>query len=119
MTMAKQIKLNYNGKEFTLEFNRNAVRAMEENGFSLDMDKPYSTVTQLFAGAFRMHHRAISADLVREIWDAQNRKEDLLVALCEMYNEPIAALMDEEEDEAENPTWTLVGAEKPKKADEK
>lgn len=106
--MAKQIVITYNGSDYTLEFNRKVVRRMEEGGFVVNTDKPATMITELFRGAFQMHHRKISPDLVEEIWDAQRGKDKLLSELISMYTEPIAALMDEDEGEDENPTWKVV-----------
>ena len=108
--MAKQIVINYKGNEYTLEFNRKVVRRMEENGFVVDTNKPATMITDLFKGAFQMHHRRIDANLIEEIWDAQKKKDELLSVLIQMYAEPIAALMDEEEAEGEdeNPTWKVL-----------
>lgn len=105
---AKQIVITYKGNDYTLEFNRKVVKRMEENGFVVDTDKPATMITELFRGAFQMHHRRISPDLVEEIWDAQRKKDELLTTLITMYSEPIASLMDEEESEDENPTWKVL-----------
>lgn len=106
--MAKQIVIKHNGSEYTLEFNRRTVKRMEENGFVVDTNKPATMITDLFRGAFQMHHRRIDPALVDEIWDAQKKKEDLLTELISMYTEPIASLMDDAEDEDENPTWKVI-----------
>ena len=106
--MAKQIVITYKGDEYTLEFNRKIVRRMEEAGFKVDTDKPATMITELFKGAFMMHHRRIDSALVEEIWNAQKKKDELLAALVQMYAEPIASLMDEEEGEDENPTWKVI-----------
>lgn len=106
--MAKQIVLTYDGNEYTLEFNRKIVKRMEENGFVVDTNKPATMITELFRGAFMMHHKKISPDLVEKIWDVQHGKDKLLGELVSMYTEPIAALMDEDEGEEENPTWKVV-----------
>ena len=106
---AKQIVITYNDKDYTLEFNRRVVRQMEANGFVVDTEKPATMITSLFRGAFQMHHRKISPELVEEIWDAQRGKDKLLTELIAMYTEPIASLMDEDEGgEDENPTWKVV-----------
>lgn len=108
--MAKQIVINYKGDEYILEFNRKTVRRMEESGFVVDTNKPATMITDLFRGAFQMHHRRIDNSLVEEIWDAQKKKDELLSALVSMYAEPIAALMEDgdEEGEDENPTWKVL-----------
>jgi len=109
--MAKQIVINYKGSDYTLEFNRRIVKRMEEGGFVVDTNKPATMISDLFKGAFLMHHKRISPELVEEIWDAQRGKDKLLGELVNMYMEPIAALMDEDEgegDENENPTWKVI-----------
>ena len=107
--MAKQIVITYKGDEYTLEFNRKIVKRMEENGFVVDTDKPATMITELFRGAFQMHHKRISPDLVEEIWDAQRHKDKLLTELIAMYSEPIAALMDDNADGDDgDPTWKVL-----------
>jgi hypothetical protein len=68
--MAKQIRFEYDGKEYTLEFTRKSIETMERQGFvASDMvDKPMTTLPALFAGAFLAHHRYIKKELVDEIY---------------------------------------------------
>lgn len=107
--MAKQIIINYDGTDYTLEFNRNVVRRMEQNGFRIDTETPYTMITELFKGAFMMHHKRMTPDKIAEIWDAQKKKDDLLSALVQMYTEPITALMDEgDSGDDETPTWKIL-----------
>ena len=107
--MAKQITLNYKGVDYILEFNRKIVRRMEEGGFTIDTNKPATMITELFRGAFQMHHKRVPPETIEEIWDAQRNKDGLLTALVSMYTEPIAALMDEgEAEENDTPTWKLL-----------
>lgn len=108
--MAKKIVITYENTDYTLEFNRNVVRRMEENGFVINTDKPATMITELFFGAFQMHHRRIDRKLVEKIWDAQRQKDELLSVLISMYAEPISSLMDEDEGEEEdkNPTWKVL-----------
>ena len=109
--MAKQIKLTYEGKEYTLEFNRKTVKTMERNGFRLEdvSNKPNLLVPQLFAGAFQAHHRSIKPDIPEAIFEHITDKEGLMEALVDMYVEPAKALFDEPEEGAEgNISWTKV-----------
>ena len=96
------------GKEYRLGFNRKTVSAMEDNGFTLNLDAPNTMVDRLFYGAFQMNHTRIDRELVRKIWDQQRNKEGLLTALVKLYQEPVEALMAEPEGEDENPTWKEV-----------
>ena len=105
--MAKRIIINYNGNEYTLEFNRKTVKRMEEAGFVIDTNKPMTMITDLFRGAFQMHHRRIDNALVEEIWAAQKKKDDLLGVLVEMYAEPLTTMLDEQETDDDTPTWTV------------
>ena len=97
------------GKEYTLEFNRKTIMAMENNGFVLNLDAPMTCVDSLFYGAFQMHHKRIDREAVRAIWAEQNPKEGLLTALVKLYQKPIEELMAEPEGaDEENPTWKEV-----------
>jgi hypothetical protein len=105
--MAKQIRFEHDGKEYTLEFTRKSIETMERQGFIASdiVDKPMTTLPALFAGAFLAHHRYIKKELVDEIYSKMTNKQDLLSKLAEMYNEPIQALMEEPEDAVGNVNW--------------
>jgi len=105
--MAKQIRFEYDGKEYTLEFTRKSIETMERQGFIASdiADKPMTTLPALFAGAFLAHHRYVKKELVDEIYSKMTNKQDLLSKLAEMYNEPIQALMEEPEDAVGNVNW--------------
>lgn len=105
--MAKQIRFEHDGKEYTLEFTRKSIETMERQGFVASdiVDKPMTTLPALFAGAFLAHHRYIKKELVDEIYSKMTNKHDLLSKLAEMYNEPIQALMEEPEDAVGNVNW--------------
>ena len=105
--MAKTITLNYKENEYTLEFTRRTVRAMEENGFVISdiSQKPVSGIPTLFAGAFLAHHRLVKPSVIEEIYEALTKKEDFLEKLAEMYREPIESLFDEPEESEGNATW--------------
>ena len=55
------ITFEHNGKNYILEYSKQAVRTMENQGFSLDLigEKPTIMIPLLFRGAFIMHHRNI------------------------------------------------------------
>lgn len=106
--MAKQLKFEYKGKEYTLEFTRKTVSTMEKNGFiaSEVETKPMSTLPALFEGAFLAHHRFEKKEVIDEIFAKMKNKEELIGKLAEMYNEPIVALIEEPEDAEGNLSWT-------------
>lgn len=103
--MAKQLKIEYEGKTYTLEFSRSSVRALERKGFVVGEvgDKPMM-ILDMFAGAFSMHHSNVKREKIEEIYDSLSGKDKLLEAMSEMYSEPIESLMAEPE--TGNATWT-------------
>jgi hypothetical protein len=106
--MAKQLKFDYEGKEYTLEYTRRTVTEMERKGFiaSEVEAKPMSTLPALFAGAFLAHHRFVKQEVIDAIFAKMKNKEELIGKLAEMYNEPIVALVEEPEDSEGNVSWT-------------
>ena len=105
--MSKQISFEYKGTNYTLEFNRKTVQAMERDGFVVQEieSKPMTALPMLFAGAFRMHHKFIKRDLIDEIYDAMPNKDDLIGKLAEMYNEPLVSLLNEPEESEKKVEW--------------
>ena len=106
--MSKQLNFKYNGTEYTLEFTRRTVEQMEREGFVADdiKTRPVTMLPTLFAGAFKAHHRYVKREVIDEIYSKMTNKADLIGKLAEMYNEPIAALIDEPIESSENLTWT-------------
>ena len=106
--MSKQLNFEYKGNKYTLEFTRRTVEQMEREGFVADdlKSKPMTMLPTLFAGAFKAHHRYVKPDVIDEIYSKMTNKSDLIGKLAEMYNEPIAALLDEPVESSENLTWT-------------
>lgn len=105
--MAKQIVLKHEGKEYTLEFNRKSIQAMERQGFvASDIgDKPMSTLPALFAGAFQMHHRFLNKSVIDDMLYHIKNKEAFIEKLSEMYSEPLITLIDEPEENEGNIDW--------------
>ena len=106
--MAKQLRFEYDGKDYTLEFTRKTVTEMERNGFVANdiSDKPMTILPALFEGAFLAHHRFAKKDQIQEMFSKMTNKEELIGKLAEMYNEPIAALVEEPEENEGNVSWT-------------
>ena len=104
-----KIALNYDGKEYELEYNRQSVRTMEGQGFVLDhlATKPGTMIPMLFTGAFIKNHKGIKRSLMDEIYDEISEKTGLLQALMEMYAETLSSLTDDKEAEG-NATWARV-----------
>lgn len=96
------------GRKYRLQFNRRISEAMEREGFVFDMEnKPNTTITGLFRGAFRMHHKGMMPEKIDKIWKFQRGKSKLIAYLYSLYMKPLNELLDEEKDDEENPTWTI------------
>lgn len=106
--MAKQLKLNYKDKEYTLEYTRRTVTELERRGFIADdvNKKPMTMLPLLFSGAFLAHHRLTPQKDIEEIYDHIPDKEGLISKLVDMYSESIAALVDDPKDAKGNVSWT-------------
>jgi hypothetical protein len=106
--MSKQLKFEYKGTEYTLEYTRRTVEQMEKEGFVAEdiKTKPMLLLPILFAGAFKANHKFVKREVIDEIFSKMTNKGDLIGRLAEMYNEPIMALIDEPDESSENLTWT-------------
>lgn len=104
-----KITLNYNDKDYTLEYNRQSVRMMESQGFVLEeiSTKPVTMIPMMFYGAFMKNHRGMKRAFVDEIYDEIVDKSGLINALMEMYAETLSTLTDENEVEG-NAIWAVV-----------
>lgn len=93
--MAKTLNLAYDGKEYTLEYTRETVKQMERRGFKINdvLEKPLTSLPELFFGAFRANHPFVKREATDEILENMEDVEGLIAALCEMYNEPLETLM--------------------------
>ena len=111
--MAKKIRLEHEGTTYTLEFTRNTIRTMENQGFRIDelSVRPVTLLPQLFSGAFLANHRWVKQQTKDEIFEATTHKDALFEALGQMYGEVLSSMM-EGESEAEgtegNANWTLA-----------
>ena len=103
-----KIVLNYDKKEYELEFNRQSVKTMESQGFVLDelTSKPMTMIPMLFSGAFIKNCKGIKRAVIDEIFDSINDKTGLMQALMEMYAETLSTLTDSVGEG--NATWTMV-----------
>lgn len=110
--MAKTINFSYKGKDYTLEFNRNAIKAMERGGFNINEigEKPVTVIEALFHGAFKMHHSTVSREKAMEIYETLNHKEKLVESLIALYNSVIESLAGGESDETDegNANWSAT-----------
>lgn len=108
--MAKQINIEFQGNEYTLEYTRKSIEVLERQGFNIsDLDRaPITTLPMLFRGAFIAHHRGLynkDLGLIDKIFEKMLDKDALLEKLSEMYKEPFEMLLADPEESEGNATW--------------
>lgn len=117
--MSTRINLTYNDKEYTLEYNKNAARNIEAQGFSLEElgSKPTIMIPLLVQGAFYKNHKMLSKNTIAEIYDhvagktGSEGEQGFISVLTEMYAEVINSLMedpDEGDTEGNVATWKVL-----------
>ncbi len=109
--MARQIEFEYEDKKYCLEFNRDAIKIMERQGFDLESftNKPMTMVELAFEGAFLKNHRNINASKVKEIYENLGQKRELANELITMISETYNSLFDDEnKDDSKNISWKTV-----------
>lgn len=118
--MNTKIELNYKGVNYTLEYNRAAVKVLESQGFKSDelLEKPMTNIELLFQCAFIKNHPNAQITTISEILAACPDKGDLLVSLKKMVDETYESLLAEPEGDEGNVVWKAVDLS-PKKPDKK
>jgi hypothetical protein len=106
-----KINLTYDKKEYVLEYNRQSVKTMENQGFVLEelTKKPANMIPMLFAGAFIKNHsgqNGVKRKVIDEIFDSIKDKTELMEALMEMYAETLGTLTDGNGEG--NVTWAMT-----------
>lgn len=91
---------NETGFEYTLEFSRATVKKAEDSGFDINtiVTKPMNALSDLWYWALQMHHRNMSKDKTDALLEKCGMTEALLIRLCELYQEPLNSLYDENGD---------------------
>lgn len=116
--MSTKITITYDKKTYDLEFSRNAVKQMEQQGFVFDQvsDKPMTMIPMLVYGAFMKHNKGIKRSLVDEIYEHLTNKmgdgdteTGFIHALMEMYAETVTTLTDNDSvDEGNAAIWKVT-----------
>ena len=106
-----KINLTYDKKEYVLEYSRQSVKTMENQGFVLEelTAKPANMIPLLFAGAFIKNHSGkdgVKRKVIDEIFDEIPDKTALMEALMEMYADTLSTLTDSNSEG--NVSWALV-----------
>lgn len=109
--MSRQIEFEYQDKKYCLEYNREAIKIMEKQGFDLESftNKPMTMIELAFQGAFIKNHRNAKASTILEIYENIGQKRELANELLAMISETYNTLFDDENiDEAKNISWKAV-----------
>lgn len=91
------------GEEYTLDFNRDAVRFAESRGFAItDIERYPMTMYDLFFYAFRMHHRNVSREKTDKLIDEgfggiAGIPSALIERLVELYAQTFGTAVEESE----------------------
>jgi len=91
-----------NGRDYTLEFNRESIKFAEGRGFKLEDvdDYPMSKIPEFFWYAFRMHHPSFSLNQAEKMLDRMGGMTEALgKRLGELWTVPFEALNPSEGDE--------------------
>lgn len=113
---------DFDGREFTLEFNRKTVMKAEKAGLNLqEIDsKPMTMVGIMFWAAFLYHHPWITQEQTDKILDEQfggveglgtienDEGENLVTRLGRLYSEPFSTLIPSDEEGIVNPPKVAV-----------
>ena len=109
----KSILLEFEGKDYTLQYTRRVVEGMERRGFRINelVDCPATQIPLLVHGAFQMHHKHVQPEKAMKIYNTLPNRDEFLGKLVELYQEPIRSLMESPEDlegdtEGNGTTWT-------------
>lgn len=110
--MNKKIEFNYEGKDYTLEYDRKSIKVMEANGLKIKEieDQPLSMIEILWQGAFLKNHKNEKADKIQEIYEKISNKSDLNAGLISMFTETYTSLIgdSEETDDSKNIEWKMA-----------
>lgn len=111
-----EIKLNYGGVDYTLAYNRAAIKIIEDNGFKINefLEKPMMNIELAFQGAFIKNHPKTSQETIQEILQHCPDKQGLFTTLYNMISETYEDLFqtDAEDDESKKVTWKTVNSKK-------
>lgn len=108
---SKKIEFEYGNKRIVLQYNRDAVKKMEREGFNIREFEamPLSCSDALFRGAFYMNHPNMTNATKDKIWDDLGGHQELLTALIDMYRETVEVYMDASKSADEgNVKWTVT-----------
>ena len=95
----KKLKLKINDKDYTLEMNRNTIKWLEANGFSIeDFDrKPLTYYDLLWTSLFLANHTDVNPNLaikLMETYSKEHKVAQVVKFAIDEYNAFMFALAD-------------------------
>ena len=109
--MNTKIELEYEGQNYTLEYDRDGIRMLESRGFNIDefLKKPMTNIELVFQGAFLKYHPNIKLTTISEIFKECPDKTALVNILNKMIDDSYKSLMSEpEDDDPKKVQWKTV-----------
>ena len=108
--MNKKIEFDYEGKHYTLEYNRNSVALMERQGFCIEefTKKPMLMLPLAFEGLFYKNHKMVSREIIEKIYDKMKSKDTLIKTIAEMLSETYTSLQSEPTEKEGNIEWKIL-----------
>ena len=109
--MSKKIEFVADGEKYTLEYNREAIKILETQGFSISemTVKPMIMLPLAFQGLFYKNHKKVKKSFIDECYDRFKDKDKLIEVIGEMLAETYDTLTSESEHEKGNLDWEIVG----------
>lgn len=108
--MNKKIEFNFEGKDYTLEYNRNSVALIERQGFCIDelAKKPALMLPMAFEGLFYKNHKSVTRETIEKIYEKMTNKEALMKTIADMLNETYTSLQSEPDEKEGNIDWKIL-----------
>lgn len=109
--MNTKIELEYEGQNYTLEYDRDGIRMLEAKGFNVDefLQKPMTSIELVFQGAFLKNHPNIKLATIDEIFKQCPDKAQLVNILNTMITDSYTSLLAEpEDDDPKKVQWKTV-----------
>lgn len=109
--MNTKIELEYEGQNYTLEYDRDGIRMLESRGFAVDefLQKPMTNIELVFQGAFLKHHPNTKLTTINDIFTECPDKGQLVSVLHKMVTDSYTSLLSEpEDDDPKKAIWKTV-----------
>lgn len=110
--MNKKIEFEDNGEKYILEYSRDTIQILEQQGFSVNelTQKPMTMLPLAFQGLFYKNHKYVKKSYVDECYERFKDKKQLLETISGMLLEAYDTLTDDENvGDKGNIDWKIVG----------